>query len=97
MDWALQQGYASVWNDQSTEVQYSKIGEKCSCKAAKYGQLQALQWLRENECPWNCDTCHAAAEGGHLSCLKWARENGCPWNIVTCMVAAEGGHFSCLK
>ena len=71
MEWACQQGYSAVWG-------VSYIGP-CIChSAARYGQLQALQWLRENECPWNCDTCHAAAEGGHLSCLKWARENGCP-------------------
>jgi hypothetical protein len=38
-----------------------------------------LKWARENGCPWDEETCSAAAEGGHLEVLKWARENGCPW------------------
>ena len=38
--------------------------------AAKGGQLKVLQWLRENECPWEEDTCRAAASGGLLEVLK---------------------------
>lgn len=39
-----------------------------------------LKWARENEYPWNEQTCSAAARGGHFEVLKWARENECPWN-----------------
>ena len=37
-----------------------------------------LQWARSNGCPWDEETCEAAARGGHLDVLKWARANGCP-------------------
>jgi hypothetical protein len=53
--------------------------------------------LRENDCPWNEETCYLAAKGGHLEMLQWARENGCPWNWQTCWKAAEGGHLEVLK
>ena len=65
--------------------------------AAKGGQLKVLQWLRENECPWDELTCRAAADGGQLEVLKWARANGCPWDEKTCAFAAEGGHLEMLK
>jgi hypothetical protein len=37
-----------------------------------------LKWARENECPWDAETCSSAARAGHLDILKWARENECP-------------------
>jgi len=46
--------------------------------AATGGQLEVLQWLRTNGCPWNADTCSVAATGGHLEVLQWLRANGCP-------------------
>jgi hypothetical protein len=66
-------------------------------KAAKTGQLEVLQWLRENGCPWDEYTCHHAAEGGHLEVLQWLRANGCPWNASTCGSAAEGGQLEVLQ
>ncbi len=91
--WERREGYARVWskNDESYAADNAVV------IAAKYGQLDVLQWLRENGCPWNAVTCSAAAEGGHLSCLQWRRENGCPWNFFTCSAAASGGHLSCLR
>ena len=45
MEWACQQAYSAVWG-------VSYIGP-CICHSAgRYGQLQALQWLRENGCNW---------------------------------------------
>ena len=81
MQWAHQQGYSVVWGSNTCQ------------RAAKYGQLQALQWLRENGCNWNEDTCSAAAQNGPLACLQWVRENGCDWNEDTCNVAARYGHL----
>jgi hypothetical protein len=52
------------------------------------GQLEVLEWLRENGCPWNESTCAYAAWDGHLELLQWARANGCPWNGSTCAYAA---------
>ena len=60
--------------------------------AAWGGHLEMLKWTRENDCPWNEDTCAAAAEGGHLEVLMWARENDCPWDEDTCGLAASKGY-----
>ena len=65
--------------------------------AAEGGQLKVLQWLRENECPWDEKTCEYAAKGGHLEVLKWARENGCPWDERTCERAASEGYLEVLN
>ena len=67
--------------------------------AAEGGQLKVLQWLRENECPWDEDTCRAgaAAKGCNLEVLKWARANGCPWDESTCEYAAARGYLEMLK
>jgi len=37
-----------------------------------------LQLARENECPWDEDTCAWAAERGELEVLRWEIEHGCP-------------------
>ena len=52
-----------------------------------------LQWLRENGCPWDEETCALAAEGGHLEVLQWMRANGCPWNWRTVEYARRYRHF----
>ena len=54
-------------------------------------------YLRTKGCPWDAETCHAAAEGGHLQVLLWAALRGCPWNELTCASAAKGGHLELLK
>ena len=47
-----------------------------------------LQWARANGCPWNNQTCAAAAVGGHLEVLQWVYKNGCPRNRSACMTIA---------
>ena len=71
--------------------------ENVGGSAASGGDLEMLKWARENDCPWDKQTCADAAMGGHLEVLKWARENGCPWDERTCAFAAEGGHLEMLK
>ena len=63
------------------------------------GDLEALQWARGHSCPWDEDTCAAAARGGHLDVLQWMRSQDppCPWNTWTCSVAAEHGHLGVLQ
>ena len=46
--------------------------------AARRGQLRALQWLRQNDCPWDGRVIEYALENGHEEVVLWARENGCP-------------------
>ena len=65
--------------------------------AAGKGQLEILKWLRENDFPWNEETCARAALFGHLELLQWAHENGCPWKQNTCSATAEGRHLEVLQ
>ena len=52
-----------------------------------------LQWLHNHGCPWDSETCRAAAIGGHLAMLQWARERHCPWDKGNVRApAAHGGH-----
>jgi len=96
MRWADQQGYhASVDEEGNTFCLSSEMG-LCS-KAAKFGHLHVLQWLRWRGCLWNSSTCNMAAEFGHLHILQWARENGCDWNERTCCDAVIGGHLHILQ
>ena len=48
-----------------------------------------LKYLHENGCPWDEETCAAAADNGHLDVLKYLHENGCPWDGRTWQNAAE--------
>lgn len=48
-------------------------------------------------CPWNEDTCRAAAEGGHLHILQWAKKEGCSWDEWTCTGAAARGNLEMLQ
>jgi len=96
MAWAHRQGYSRVWT-KVKKLPGRSFGMITCSKAAKYGQLDALQWLRQNHCQWDRTTCEAAASNGHLSVLQWARENGCEWDSRTCAAAARNGHLSVLQ
>ena len=56
-------------------------------EAAGSGNMELVQWLRGEGCPWDKWTCAVAVgQGigqpdphGHVEMLRWARENGCPW------------------
>jgi hypothetical protein len=68
------------------------------CRAAAcVGNLEKLQALRANVCPWNKRTCTVAAGNGRLDVLQWSRANGYPWNEWTCAGAAKGGHLEVLQ
>ncbi|CAN0577921.1 unnamed protein product, partial [Ectocarpus sp. 12 AP-2014] len=51
-----------------------------------------LQWLREEGCPWNSDTCTKAAKYGQLTVLIWALANGCTWDGELSDVADRHGY-----
>ena len=50
-----------------------------SDRAAENGNLECLQYLRENGCQWTDHTVAWAAQGGHLECLKYLREHEKEW------------------
>ena len=64
-------------------------GTNTCAYAAAGGQLEVLQWLRAEGCPWDWSTCHGAVHYSHVEVLRWARENGCPWTAWTRDTAAE--------
>lgn len=54
--------------------------------AARYGSVEALKWVREEqECSWNQKVAVEAVERGHLEILKWLRANRCPWPVEVCV------------
>ena len=49
-------------------LQEVKVLDERTCEvAAEAGLLKALQWLRQQGCPWDQRTCQAAAKGGHFN------------------------------
>ena len=76
MEWAHRQGYARVRNNEQFQWRWRDVGKQVCIRAAKYGQLASLQWLRQNNCCWDDDTAYAAAAGGHFPVLQLAIDNG---------------------
>jgi len=46
-------------------------------KAAEFGKLSILQWLRTKGCPWDYYVYIVAVKGNHDNILDWAYKNGC--------------------
>ena len=57
--------------------------------AAMSGNLELVQWLRAEGCPWDHLVCDFAVDTGHVEVLRWAHQNGCPWTAFTRDRAAE--------
>ena len=66
-------------------------------RQAEGGHLEILRWAHENGCPWDEDTCAAAARCEDLAVLQWLRENGCPWDAETCWSAVDMGDVEVLR
>ena len=63
--------------------------------AAGGGSVDVLRWAREKaypRCPWDAETCAAAAEKGHLEVVQWCVRRGCPWDKRTIQLARNNGH-----
>jgi hypothetical protein len=97
MQWANQQRFMEGTHKQIDSDFYGDSGAGACAKAAEYGHLLALQWLKANGCDWDKYTCRCAARDGHLHILQWARENGCDWDSTTCSCAALHGHLHILQ
>lgn len=77
------------------------LTERVCAAAAQEGELEALTWAREEQCPWGSHLFNNAAAGGHLEVMQWAFANGCQvdfssWARV-CNAAAGYGHLDCLQ
>lgn len=61
--------------------------------AASHGDMDMLQWMKEENCPWNSSVYPSAAAAGRFDVVKWARKMGCPWDWQLYTGAASGGHL----
>jgi hypothetical protein len=68
-------------------------------KAARYGHLECLKYLREEaKAPWDSGTANLAALNGHLHILEYLVERKFDqFGEFACTYAAESGQLDCLK
>ena len=64
MKWAKTIGYKFVEANYNTAI----------------GNLEALQWLKDNNCPLSEEFLWKAAKRGSAEAIKFGLENNCPWN-----------------
>lgn len=69
-----------MWSAELTEV------------AAESGQLECLEHLLENGCPWEVSAIHAASSSGNLSCLKYLHEESV---LSTCELGSDSYSVTC--
>jgi hypothetical protein len=89
LEWSIEQGYRHIFD-----------GSFCKI-AAEEGNLEILQWLRSQGCPWwygrfnnATEMGHAAVRGKNINLLRWVIEQGCPWDEQhACERAFGSGHF----
>ena len=69
------------------------MDEGVMMEAAGSGNLELVQYLRGEGCPWSYNACDWAVHDGHVEVLRWAREDGCQWGAATRdRAAAELGY-----
>ena len=68
--------------------------------AAVNGQLECLQYLHENGCPWEESTTYSAARKAHYQCLRYAMEHNCPHDpglLSACVYTVVPSSVQCLE
>jgi hypothetical protein len=88
--------HAMICFEECHFMQQERFAVLCT-DAARHGNLSALQYLRENEVPWDQHTSSTAAKFGHLHILQYLHTNHCPWDAQTCANAALYGHLEVLQ
>lgn len=68
LEWAIDCGYDFTDDGSSHACMY----------AARNGNLPALQWLCQNDHPWDSPVVYFAGEYAHSEIADWAIANGCP-------------------
>eukprot|EP00658_Telonema_sp_P-2_P023351 TRINITY_DN19355_c0_g1_i5.p1 TRINITY_DN19355_c0_g1~~TRINITY_DN19355_c0_g1_i5.p1 ORF type:complete len:272 (-),score=32.71 TRINITY_DN19355_c0_g1_i5:456-1271(-) len=71
--------------------------ERLCALIAGRGDVEMLEWAKEQGCRWDESTCSAAALNGHWDLLDWARLFDCRWDWQTCSNAALRGHLGILQ
>ena len=80
----------SVFEDKSNLLIFSY-------EAIKRGDLNILEWMRQNNYSLDKNICKYAAYEGQLNVLQWALQNGYLLDEWTCTNAARKGHLDILK
>ena len=75
----------------------SHLDEFIIAAAAKGGQLEMCQWLKEQQLPCDSNLPMYAAIGNHLHIVKWAHENNISWNYLTFLRAIETNNLEFVK
>lgn len=82
-------------------LQWSKKNfpwDKQTCALAAYrGQIELLEFLRENGCPWDETVCSLATQGGQFKTIKWLRSRDAPWDEKTYSMAGIAGNREMLQ
>ena len=60
--------------------------------AASAGQIDALEWARDQGIHGGAESCMFAAREGRLRVLQWLREDGATWDSRVISCAEEGGY-----
>jgi hypothetical protein len=65
--------------------------------AAKSGNVDVLNWLKDRGHAFTAETCWGAAAGAHVHILKYLHDEACGWNTYACSAAAQNGHLTTLQ
>jgi hypothetical protein len=60
--------------------------------AASAGQIDALEWARDQGIHGGAESCMIVAREGRLHVLQWLREDGDTWDSCVISCAEEGGY-----
>ena len=96
---------AAIASDTTREIwleeEEANVRENGCYVAAKFGNIEALQWFHSHDCGWDCRVCVQAATDGDLRILQWARSQTppCPWDEDknACEAAAASGRLGVLQ
>lgn len=85
-----------IWFHENTTVAWDQT---TFARAARSGNLKYLQYLVDNNCPYDSDVYIHAAQAGQLDVLKYLHKTltDCEWTEWACAYAARNGHLGCLK
>ena len=63
---------------QISKHEYASLDNVSDCKF--FGNLDVIEWLFKNNCPWDEDIFIIAVDNGNLDVMKCLKNNGCPLN-----------------
>jgi ankyrin repeat protein len=64
--------------------------------AAESGNMELVEYLHKNNCPWSKKTFDYACMHGHTKIVAYLYDNGCPFSDLCSMLAASNGYLDIL-